>query len=252
MSKRDLSLVVRAENTREIRKIPVPVHFSNEEIKKHFDESMVIVKAQFQIAEQLLQNDNKSGGKMVWRSQIVLAEGLLDFYLHEVSKYCMFQMFCGNWDKSEKYARFLVPMSKVEEALLASSSGEWFFEYLNQRFSRDVFLSVESMREQLNLIGIGFVPVMVKAFPQSKEELSKKTGENVVQRLFQRRNEIAHQNDRNHATAEQNDITKEFVETYIKNIECIVAGIDEIIKEKDVYSIMKTGGEDKWQNLNQR
>lgn len=42
---------------------------------------------------------------------------ILDFYLHEVSKYCMFQMFCGNWEKSPKYDSFLVPMSKVEEAV---------------------------------------------------------------------------------------------------------------------------------------
>lgn len=233
MNGRDLSLTARVEDVRESRRVLTPVHFSKEQIKKHFNESMDSVKAQFDVAESLFQSENEAGCKMIWRSQIVLAEGLLDFYLHEVSKYCMFQMFCGNWDKSDKYASFMVHMSKVEEAVSVSSSNEWFFEYLNNRFSRDVFLSVESMRDQLNLIGVGFVPVMVRAFPRDKEEISKKDGCKIVGELFRRRNEIAHQNDRNHATAIQTDIEREFVETYINNIECIVAGIDEIIEEKD-------------------
>lgn len=45
--------------------------------------------------------------------------------------------------------------------------------------------------------------------------------------------EIAHQNDRDHATAIQNNISKEFVEDYIQKIENIVNGIHTIIKEKD-------------------
>ena len=233
MNGRNLSLTARVEDVRESRRILTPVHFSKEQIKNHFDESMSCVKAQFEVANSLLENSNEDGCKMIWRSQIVLAEGLLDFYLHEVSKYCMFQMFCGNWEKTDKYASFMVPMSKVEEAISVASSNEWFFEYLNKRFSRDVFLSVESMREQLNLIGVGFVPTMVKAFPRDKEETSKKDGAKIVEELFRRRNEIAHQNDRNHATAVQTDITKEFVETYIGNIECIVTSIYTIIEEKD-------------------
>lgn len=52
-----------------------------------------------------------------------------------------------------------------------------------------------------------------------KEEESKKYGTQVVKDLFQRRNDIAHQNDRSHASAEQTDITKEFVEDYIGKIE---------------------------------
>lgn len=169
---------------------------------------------------------------MIWRSQIVLAEGLLDFYIHEMSKFCLFRMFTGQWDKTDKYSVFQVPMSRVEEAISAAESRDWFFDYLNSRFSRDVFLSVESMRDQLNLIGIGFVPVLVKAFPKSKDEESKKYGTQVVKDLFQRRNDIAHQNDRSHASAEQTDITKEYVEDYIEKIEKLVGAIQTIAVEK--------------------
>lgn len=232
MAGRNLSLTPRAEEIREVRPIAPPVQFSLAEIKQHFDESLNGVKSQYAVADSLLADENEAGCKMIWRSQIVLAEGLLDFYIHEMSKFCLFRMFTGQWDKTDKYSVFQVPMSRVEEAISAAESRDWFFDYLNSRFSRDVFLSVESMRDQLNLIGIGFVPVLVKAFPKSKDEESKKYGTQVVKDLFQRRNDIAHQNDRSHASAEQTDITKEYVEDYIEKIEKLVGAIQTIAVEK--------------------
>lgn len=233
MANRDLSLAPRAENVREERKLQLPVHFSVEDIKSHFDDVMGNIKIQFEVAQNLLHERKVDECKMIWRSQIVLAEGLLDFYIHEVSKYCIFQMYCGNWEKTSRYNSFQVPMSKVEEAMRTLDSNEWFFEYLNGRFSRDVFLSSESMRDQLNFIGVGFVPVMEKAFPRDKQETSVKDGAKIIECLFTRRNEIAHQYDRSHATAEQNDISREYVEGYIKNIEHVVNAIYDVIAEKE-------------------
>ena len=208
-SKRDLSLTPRKENQREALPITPPVQFSLDEIMQHFVESMNSVKAQYNVADALVTEGNTDGCKTIWRSQVVLAEGLMDFYIHEMSKYCLFRMFTGHWDKSDKYGAFMVPMEKVEEAIAATESKDWFFAYLNNRFSRDVFISKESMRDQLNLIGIGFSQVMVNAFPSDKEETSIKQGSQIVEDLFRRRNIISHQNDRSHASAKQNDITKE-------------------------------------------
>ena len=228
---RDLSLSPRKENTREL--IPLPVQFSLQEIKQHFTDSLDSVKNQYAVADALLEDGNVDGSKTVWRSQVVFSEGLLDFYIHELSKYCLFRMFTGQWDKSEKYASVMVPMQKVEDAIAARESKDWFFSYLNDKFSREVFLSQESMREQLNLIGIGFKNVMARAFPQAKEEDSVALGRKAVAELFKRRNIIAHQNDRSHASAEQNDISKEFVVDYISKIESIVNAMQSIAEEKD-------------------
>ena len=160
MATRNLALASRVEDVRELRPVALPIQFSLEEIKQHFDESLEGIKGQYSVADLLLQGGNEVGGKTIWRSQVVLVEGLLDFYLHEISKFCMFRMFMGQWEKTEKYGSFQVPISKVEVAIAASESQDWFFNFINDRFSRDVFLGVESMRDQLNLIGIGFVPVM--------------------------------------------------------------------------------------------
>lgn len=123
------------------------------------------IEKQFVVADSLFDNKDVEGGKTVLRSIVVFTEGLLDFYIHEISKYCLFRMFTGQWKKSEKYSSFMVPMEKVEKAIETIESKNWFFSYLNERFSRDVYLSKESIKDQLNLIGVGFKDVMIKAFP---------------------------------------------------------------------------------------
>lgn len=233
MEGRNISLTPRAENTRDARPVVTPVQFSLSEIKQHFTESMDEVRAQFAFADELRENGNESACKMVWRSQVVLAEGLLDFYMHEISKYCMVRMFAGTWPKTEKYGSFQIPMEKVENAINSRESNDWFFEYLNQRFSREVFLSYESIRDQLNMIGIQFNRAMEKAFPGENQEKSIRFGKETIAKLFLRRNQIAHQNDRSHASAEQTDISKEFVEDYIAKIEAIVGAVQEIAEEID-------------------
>ena len=231
--RRDLSLSPRVEEKRELKVIELPIQFSLKEIKEHFEESFNEVKAQYTVADLLNKNGNENDGKTIWRSQVVLAEGLLDFFIYEMSKFCLFKMFTGQWTKSEKYYRFMVPMSKVEDAINTVNSKDWFFEYLNDRFSRDVFLSHESMKDQLNLIGIDFSKTMERAFSKESKD-PVKYGKQVVIDLFQRRNDIAHQNDRSHASAKKQDITKEFVEKYITNIELIVNAIYDIALDNDI------------------
>ncbi len=229
----NFDLTPRKESLRDPRKIEAVEQFSLEEIYSHFTLSMSSLKQQFEVAESSLSLGNSEISRTIWRSQVVLAEGLLDFYVHEMSKFCLFRMFTGQWEKSEKYSGILVPMDKVEVAISTKDSKYWFFEFLNAHFSRSVFLSKDSLKSQLNMIGIGFNAVMQKAFPSENQDLSVKRGGEIVEALFKRRNEIAHQNDRSHASALQNDITKDFVLDYFQKIELIVQAIHNIALSKE-------------------
>ena len=233
MGKRDLSLTPRIEDKRDKKAVLPPVHFRLPEIKQHFDESMQTIKGQYIVADNLLSEGKIDACKTIWRSQVVFAESLLDFFIHEMSKYCLFRMFTGEWQKSEQYKNLDVKMSKVEEGLAFKESNEWFFEYLNEKYTREVFLSGDSMRDQLNLIGIGFESAMRKVYLDAPNKDFVKYCRREVEKLFDRRNKIAHQNDRDHFSAAQTNITKEFVEQYISDIEAIVNAIHDIAKEKD-------------------
>lgn len=78
-----------------------PIQFSIQEIQNHFCDGMDAVRAQYAVADDLVQSGKIGEAKTIWRSQVVLAEGQLDFYIHEISKRCMFKMFKGEMEESE-------------------------------------------------------------------------------------------------------------------------------------------------------
>ncbi len=158
-------------------------------------------------------------------------EGILDFYLHELSKYALYQMFLGRWEKSARYQNLQLKMQDVETTLDAPESKTWFFRFLNERFSRDVFLAAEIMKDQLNLIGVSFSDAMSSAFPERNAEQSIKSGKAFVSQLFDRRNAIAHQVDRSHTSAEKNDITREYVEECIDGVCRIVDAVHSLAEK---------------------
>lgn len=223
MNNRELFLVERIENIREKQETQVPLHFELNQILQHYNETYDTIEDQFLVVDDLLSKGNKEACDTIWRSQIVLAEGLLDFYIHELSKYCLFQMFLEQRTKTDKYQKIMIPMEKVEVGLRTSKSKNWFYEFLNGKFSREVYLSLESMRDQLNLIGIGFSEVIEKAF--SKESNPIDFGKNRIKELFERRNAIAHQNDRSHLSAAIAPITKEYVKDYIDTIDDLILSV---------------------------
>lgn len=232
MMERDLSLKKRIEAHESPRSVSVPVQFELKDIKNHFDQSLNKIMNQYDVADSLERSGQTDDCRNIWRAQIVFLEGILDFYLHEMSKYCLYKMFRGEWEKSEKYHSLQVPILIVEEGIALSESKEWFFDYLNKRFSRDVFLSSESMREQLNLMGLGFSEVMHEAFKKKTINESNKYGAIVIQTLFQRRNAITHQLDRDHFNAVQKDITKEYVEDRTLEVVKVVEAIHKKAIEK--------------------
>lgn len=229
---RDVSLKKRKVEERELKPTPSAIHYSFTEITAHFLNSIEDVKTQYDVANGLIEEGKEKECKMIWRAQIVFAEGLLDSFIHEMSNFCLFQMFIGNWSKSEKYDNIRLTLGKVEEGLRNNHTDEWFYDFITEKNSREVYLSVESMRDQLNLIGIGFNEVMSYAFPSSSSKKSSEEGTKIIKKLFYRRNLIVHQNDRRIYDLEQLDIDKKMVEEYIENVEKIVNAIIKIANDK--------------------
>lgn len=228
----DFNLTDRIENIRQPQKQASPVHFELQEILTHFKEGLQNIDNQSDTADILLQEGKYEECQDIWQSQIVFLEGILDFYLHEISKYALYQMFNGQWNKSEKYFGIKVPMKMVENAYEDMSTKEWFFSFLNRWMSKQVYLSAESMKDQLNLIGIPFNDVMSQAFPKSTVNDSIKYGKTKVMEMFERRNKIVHQNDREHSSANRTPISKNLVASYRKQIADIVYATQEIAMNK--------------------
>ncbi len=234
MAGRDLSLTPRVEAVRDKQPVQVAVKFDLVQIKEHFDQNLASIRKQFDIAEALKAEGNIDECETIWRSQVVFLESAMDFYIHEVSKYGMLNIFSGNWEKTDKYNNYQVPMKYVEEGFKNPESKNWLLQYLNERFSLEVYLSVESMKNQLNLLGLFFEPVMERAFPKpSTRDPSYREGKNIVRELFDRRNQIAHQTDRKHNDATPNAISREYVEQCFSDVSAIVNSIHTLAMNKD-------------------
>ena len=103
---------------------------------------------------------------------------------------------------------------------------------MTDSYNRTVFLSYENMHDQLNAIGIPYNDVMQIVFEEQNEKKSAQKWKKFISQLFKRRNEIAHQNDRSHDSAIQNDIDKTYVQDNIETVKKIAEAIYTIANAK--------------------
>lgn len=123
----NLELDERVEDVREQQVQRHVVHFNLQEIKDRFDESMQSIEKKFEVYDELVVASKENDAKDILRSQIVFLEGIIDFYLHEMTKYSFYKMFLNEWAKTQQYRNFKVKMEIVEKGLNSDNSKECFF-----------------------------------------------------------------------------------------------------------------------------
>lgn len=234
MEERNLDLMPRQEETREkISSASNIVKFQLGEIEEHFDENLQYIQSQFDIADELLQSAREEEARNIWSSQIVFLESAFDFYLHELTKFGLSEMFAGNWDKTEKYNNLSVRMSIVDKALNAREDTEWFLEFVNGFYRELTLVSYKSVKDQMNLLGLELQEVADAVFYEMGSNIKTKDKlENCLEGLYHKRNVIAHQSGRRHSDAQREEITKDMVEKYIEEVEKIVRKIQELARQK--------------------
>ncbi len=224
--------MARNEGTRDKFHTDV-IRFELDQILQHFAETIQVINTQFDVADELFESGKVAEGENIWRAQIIFLASALDFYMHELTKYGLCKIYDENWDRTDKYENLQVNMKVIEVALKSGEDIDWFLEYINSYYHTITMVSYESVKDQLNLLGINLVPVADRAFYQrggtenTKNKLKRRLNE-----LFSRRNIIAHQSDRSHTDAQVNTITKEIVQNFICDIEKIVRSIDAEAKNK--------------------
>jgi len=219
-SRRNLSLTPRAEDTRDVHPINV-VNFELADIKDHYDKSIIAINNQFEVASSLRESGKPDDQKNIYRSQIVFLESAFDFYLHELTKYGLRKILVGDWPHTPKYGNLKVPMKHVERGLRDPSAIDWFVEYVNEAYSRDVMTAYEYLKDQMNMLGIHIAEILPRLFPHMDDP------KDVIIDLYDRRNQIAHQTDRAHANAVQQDISEQFVRDRITEVNSIVVALHQ-------------------------
>lgn len=232
MDERNLDLMPRIEDARDKFHTEV-IRFELDEIMQHFTETIDAINAQFDVANELLENEKITEAENIWRAQIIFLSSAFDFYMHELTKYGLCEIYNENWERTEKYDNLQVNMKVIEVALKSGKDIDWFLDYINGYYRAITMVSYGSVKDQLNLLGINLSSVANRAFYQRGEnEKTIKKMERRLNELFNRRNIIAHQTDRAHSNAQANNITKDIVEDFIFDIKKIVSSIDNEAKCK--------------------
>lgn len=234
MEERSLELEPRQEGTRE-KAAPVIVRFCLNEIEEHFDENLRYIREQFSMADELFESGKEEESRNIWRAQIVFLESAFDFYLHELTKFGLSEMFVGNWQKTEKYNNLSVKMSIVDRALNAREDSAWFLEFVDDFYREITLVSYQSVKDQMNLLGLNLQEVADAVFYERDSSVKTKDKlERCLKLLYHQRNVIAHQSGRRHADAQREEITKDMVEQYINDVEKIVGKIQGLARQKEL------------------
>lgn len=233
MNERSLDLLPRREDTRN-RQISQILKFELNEIKAHFDEDLSAIRTLSTVFEHLENEQNNVCAELVLRSQVVLLESAFDFYLHELTKFGVNKIFEGSWIATEKYKNIIIRLEMVEKIINDEVDENWFFEFISQYYAKETMISFESVKDQMNLLGLKIQEVADKAFyKQGSLEPTMTKMKNKINALYKRRNIIAHQSNRGHEDATYYPISREQVDDFIVSIEKIVNAIHEVAVEHD-------------------
>lgn len=206
------------------------IQFELSAITNRFTNNLSSIKAQFELVEQLKAEGNIQY-KDILRSQIVFLDSALDFFMHEVTKYGMVQIFQGVWAKTERYDNFSIRLGEISDILRNPEQENWFLDIVNDSYAEETFMSADSVIGQLNLIGVKWQSIADRAFYEQGSTIpTKDKFKSTLNTLFRRRNQIAHQADCLHETGAKIDIERETVEKYICDVEKIVFAISDEIE----------------------
>jgi hypothetical protein len=191
---RNLELTPRSTGTRD-RRPNRTIQFELSAITNRFANNLSSIKSQFELVEQLKAEGNMQY-KDILRSQIVFLDSAFDFFMHEVTKYGMVQIFQGVWEKTKRYNNFKIRLGEISEVLRNPEQENWFLDIVNDSYAEDTFMSADAVIGQLNLIGIKWQSVADRAFyEQGSTTPAKDKFKHTLNDLFKRRNQIAHQAD---------------------------------------------------------
>ena len=226
----------RRENTRD-KRVPVPLSFTLNEIKLHFTQNLQAIRAQSAVAEEMQRRGDREEAAFIWRTQILYLESALDFYMHELTNYGVVQMFARRWPRTTVYTRIRLEIGAIDEGIASPGSSAWLAAYISEAFGRETMTNYPPIKDQADLLGIDIRAIMQTAFPLPQSERKRKNpvgyGADILSELCTRRNQIAHQTDRDPKNARQTPITADYVTRSIGHIERLVNALHAAAQAKD-------------------
>lgn len=208
------------------KEAPIIPDIKLENVFKQFCDNIANIRTKFNIFDTLNKEGHNEEAEDILRSQVVFLMSALDFYMHEIVKYCLLQIFKGDRQKTNSYKNVAVSIEVVEKALKNPESVDWLSEDISHRNSHQAFMSSSEIKRILSLISTKKIYNDIENELNMSRQLSNK-----LEEVYKRRNKIAHQADRDHDTNSLYEINRDDVEAYIILLESVVKVIHNKLVE---------------------
>ena len=200
--------------------------FDISEIKQHFFDSIKKI-------EDLTLIYKKINDESILRAQIVFLDSAFDFFMHEITKFCLSEMFEQNWERTSQYNNLKINLNQLHKILDEENRNEIFLECINSMYQSVSIISYESIHQQFKLLGLESMKIFHKCFPKDNKDKSKKAFNEFFDCLYSKRNCIAHQSSRSHLDATIKSFSPEFLSEAIATTKKVVTAIVEEIELKN-------------------
>ena len=198
------------------------IAFDLQPILDRFNSNIADIRSHFQTADDLLalQPPKQTAAEDIWRSQIVFLDSALDFYIHEIVKYGIVKMFNGDWTESNDYKKMKVRLGFAVDLAQNPNSASKLLEEIDVMNKYSCFMGAKKLKEQLVFIDVNYS--------------LRNSDKNLLNDLYNRRNQIAHQSDRISGQQQKQSITKDYVEDFInKIVNFVVSNLHPVIAAKN-------------------
>lgn len=224
-----VELVDRKVNTRGAEHVQV---FSIESIDEHLQENIDVVKRQCKIADELYSQGKVEAAEDIWRSQLVVIESALDFYLHEIIKLGIISIYSGVWKgmKTEPYNNLSFCMKELETACHHVDDDTWLAEWIDRKYATETLMSFSGLEKVCKILGLDKQKIANVFYERQSTTKPIKKLEFHLNRMYGRRNIIAHQAGRKSATAEKITIHKNEIVEWLDKVEEILKAVSDEMK----------------------
>ena len=213
----------RRENCRN-QSQPNVKKFGIDDINQHFNDSINKI-------EMLSDMYSNTNNEALLRAQVVFLESAFDFFMHEITKLCLCEMFENSRNKTQRYNKLSINLEQMHKLIDNYDKNDLFVDYINSNYETVSMLSYESVSNQCKLLGLDFGKTAKECFPNKIREKSIEDLKSFFNNLYSMRNCIAHQSSRSHIDATIQDITVEFVNNSFDTLKNIVKNIIEQIEK---------------------
>lgn len=161
------------------------------------------------------------------RSELVLIVSAFDYYVHEIVRQGMLEVFQGKRVETSAFGNFTVSLQHLREAISNESIFDWLEKKIIEKNSWKSFQKAENVADVIRLIS------EIKLWVEVSNKFGKNPQEikSTLNLIVDRRNKIAHEADMDPSfPGIRWPIDEKMVEDAINFIEAIVVTIDDLIK----------------------